>query len=110
MIDGNGVFETSEPSLSRYNGCKVLAWTTSHGIRIPLSATRNYRPDFLLAVEDKNGQVQYLLIEIKREDKKENDHDVLLKGKAAEAFCFAYESFCYGILTLKEIRIRSQAA
>ncbi len=110
LIDGDRVFQTTDQSLSQFNGMKVITWTTSHGIRIPLSMSRNYRPDFLIALGDEDNQLKHhLLVEIKREDK-ENDSDVQLKARAADAFCSAHEHLAYGIITLKELPKRKKAA
>ncbi|MGI0023959.1 MAG: hypothetical protein ACREA4_02300 [Nitrososphaera sp.] len=104
-----GTFSASK-DLARFNGFRILAWTTSHGIQIPLTSIRNYRPDFLVAVgTDDKKVIQHLLIEIKREDKRD-DPDVLQKAAAARAFSATHEKVSYGILTLQDFQAIGQAA
>jgi hypothetical protein len=106
----NGIFSTTNKDLACFNGCQILAWTTSHGIRIPLASISNYRPDFLIAVgTDDKKMIQHLLIEVKREDKRD-DPDVLQKAAAARAFSGAHERVSYGILTLQDFQATGQAA
>ena len=110
LIDEHGVFETTDVELKKFNGLRVLAWTTSHGIKIPLTLTRNYRPDFLIAIGSQDGKpLGHLLVEIKREDKEESE-DVQLKARAAQSFCATYANVSYGILTGKEFLKRKTAA
>lgn len=102
-IDIQGIFSTPKSALSAFNGHRVLAWTTSHGIYIPLPGGRSYKPDFLIAIGDEEGQfIAHLIIETKRDDMEATD-DVQAKSEATKAFCRCFENCFYEILTSEDL-------